>query len=99
MRGRMNSPNFALSVTAPKHNVSECPATALPVHATPVALPDVRKATGDRKSTNTDESSAIFVEFIHESAATYKADQPDTVRTCRPVELSVGAKAEDIYSR
>jgi hypothetical protein len=61
MRGRMNSPNFALSVTAPKHNVSECPATALPVHATPVALPDVRKATGDRKSTNTDASSAIFI--------------------------------------
>jgi hypothetical protein len=65
-------------VTAPKHNVSECPATALPVHATPVALPDVRKATGDRKSTNTDASSAIFVEFIHELAATHKADQPDT---------------------
>jgi hypothetical protein len=74
MRGRMNSPNFALSVTAPKHNVSECPATALPVHATPVALPDVRKATGDRKSTNTDASSATSIEISTEIPAIHQDD-------------------------
>jgi hypothetical protein len=46
----------------------------LPVHATPVALPDVRKATGDRKSTITDACSANFAEMIRGLLATHEND-------------------------
>jgi len=74
MRGQMNSPNFALSGYSAEAQRDRMPATALPVHATPVALPDVRKATGDRKSTNTDASSAIFIEISSEIPAIHQDD-------------------------